>query len=65
MKEVALLRLCAFYLLYVSLRGHTHSEASETLSGLFNRESQYIYSMYVVFALRLLATLITCEEGGA
>ena len=39
------------------------SEASETLSGLFNRESRiYIYIIYIV---RANFVLITRKEGGA
>ena len=39
------------------------SEASETLSGLFNQESRYIYSMYVAFALWPSAIVLTRIEG--
>ena len=39
------------------------SKASETLSGLFNRESRiYIYNIYIV---RANFVLITRKEGGA
>ena len=38
------------------------SEASETLSGLFNQES-YIYYIYIM--VRAKFVLITCKEGGA
>ena len=37
------------------------SEASETLSGLFNRESRIIYIFYIVLANFVL---ITSKEGG-
>ena len=38
------------------------SEASETLSGLFNRESRIYVLLYIVQAKFVL---ITCKEGGA
>ena len=44
------------------------SEASETLSGLFNRESriyiQYIY-IFILYIVRANFVLITRKEGGA
>ena len=40
------------------------SEASETLSGLFNRESR-IYILYIYIIVRAIFVLITRKEGGA
>ena len=39
------------------------SEASETLSGLFNRESYIYYILYIM--VRAIFVLITRKEGGA
>ena len=39
------------------------SEASETLSGLFNRESYIYYYIYIM--VRAIFFLITRKEGGA
>ena len=43
------------------------SEAGETLSGLFNRESRiYIYIIYIyMYIVRANFVLITRKEGGA
>ena len=38
--------------------------ASETLSGLFNRESR-IYILYILYIVRANFVLITRKEGGA
>ena len=43
--------------------GERASEASETLSGLFNRELR-IYILYI-YIVRANFVLITCKEGGA
>ena len=44
------------------------SEASETLSCLFNRDSRiyiYIYIYYILYIVRAIFVLITRKEGGA
>ena len=41
------------------------SEASETLSGLFNRESYIYYYYYIYIMVRAIFFLITRKEGGA